>query len=348
MTSVGDDALMRRAMETARDDHPHPNPRVGALVQDEKGEVVAVGSHLRPGEPHAEVVALEKAGSRALGGTLFVTLEPCSHYGLTPPCVSAIATAQVARVVVGAIDPDERVSGSGISWLQDAGIDVQVLAGDEYESLDPGYFHHRRTGLPRVTLKWAMTIDGSVAALDSSSRWITSEEARADAHRLRAGVDAVVIGAGTLRADDPLLTARGDEAPDVQPVPVIVSGSEDLPVERRIWERSPIVVSTREIQIPHGELVVVRGQVNPDPTETARALADRGLLDLLIEGGPTLAGSWWRAGVVSRGIAYLAASIGGGRGLSPLGGDFATIKEAATVSITDVRAVGPDFRVEFE
>ena len=145
-----------------------------------------------------------EAGARARGSTLYVTLEPCTHFGNTPPCVTAIVTAGVSRVVVGAGDPDERVNGSGIAWLEDARIEVtsDVLA-DEVVALDPGYFHHRRTGLPRVTLKLAMTLDGSIAAQDGSSRWITSEEAREDAHLLRASSDAVVVGAGTLRTDDP-------------------------------------------------------------------------------------------------------------------------------------------------
>jgi diaminohydroxyphosphoribosylaminopyrimidine deaminase / 5-amino-6-(5-phosphoribosylamino)uracil reductase len=348
MAPNGDDALMRRAMDTARHDHPHPNPRVGAVVVDETGQVVSTGSHRGPGEPHAEVVALGEAGTRARRGTLYVTLEPCSHYGRTPPCVSAIATSQVARVVVGAIDPDERVSGSGISWLRDAGIRVDLLPGDEYELLDPGYFRQRRTGLPRTTLKWAMTLDGSVAALDSSSRWISSEESRQDAHRLRAEADAVVVGAGTLRSDDPLLTARTEPKPESQPAPVIVAGSGELPPDRRIWQRDPIVVSTHRFPIPSGDLLLVEGDTLPDPVATARALADAGLFDLLLEGGPTLAAAWWRAGLVNRGVVYIAGRMGGGRGLSPLSGDFATMSDLGTVAITDVRQIGADVRLEFE
>ncbi|MGA7227017.1 MAG: bifunctional diaminohydroxyphosphoribosylaminopyrimidine deaminase/5-amino-6-(5-phosphoribosylamino)uracil reductase RibD [Acidimicrobiia bacterium] len=348
MTPTGDDALMRRAMDAARHDHPHPNPRVGAVLVAETGEVVSTGSHRGPGEPHAEVVALNQAGAGAKGGTLYVTLEPCSHYGRTPPCVSAIATSQVARVVVGAIDPDERVSGSGVSWLRDAGIRVDVLPGDEYEQLDPGYFRHRRSGLPRITLKWAMTLDGSVAALDSSSQWITSEEAREDAHRLRAEADAVVVGAGTLRSDDPLLTARTEPEPETQPSPVIVAGVGELPHDRRLWQRDPIVVSTCDISIPSGELVVVEGGAVPDPASAARALAEAGFLDLLLEGGPTLAAAWWRAGLVNKGVVYVAGRIGGGKGLSPFGGDFATMSDLGTVAITDVRRIGADVRLEFE
>ena len=178
---------MQRALELAATHHPHPNPRVGAVVVDESGEPVGEGAHEGPGEAHAETIALKQAGAKARGSTLYVTLEPCTHFGNTAPCVTAIVTAGVSRVVVGAVDPDERVNGTGISWLRDARIEVDsdVLA-EEVVALDPGYFHHRRTGLPRVTLKLAMTLDGSIAARDGSSQWITSEEARADSHLLRA------------------------------------------------------------------------------------------------------------------------------------------------------------------
>jgi diaminohydroxyphosphoribosylaminopyrimidine deaminase/5-amino-6-(5-phosphoribosylamino)uracil reductase len=259
-----------------------------------------------------------------------------------------VIEAGVARVVVGAIDPDARVSGSGVSRLREAGIEVETgLLEVEVESVDPAYFHHRRTGLPLVTLKMAMTLDGSVAAADWSSQWITSEEARKDAHLLRAASDAVMVGAGTLRSDDPLLTARLDEI-DAQPTPVIIAGSEALPAESRIWERAPLIVATRELDVPSGEVVVTPGQRDrPDPEATARALAERGLLEILLEGGPHLAGSWWRAGMVGRGILYLGARMGGGRGLAPLEGDFATMAESRPVNITDVRMVGPDIRIEF-
>ncbi len=341
---------MQRALELAATHHPHPNPRVGAVVVDESGEPVGEGAHEGPGEAHAETIALKQAGAKARGSTLYVTLEPCTHFGNTAPCVTAIVTAGVSRVVVGAVDPDERVNGTGISWLRDARIEVDTdVLAEEAVALDPGYFHHRRTGLPRVTLKLAMTLDGSIAARDGSSQWITSEEARADSHLLRAATDAVVVGAGTLRADDPVLTARGSAAVDHQPRPVIIAGGEDLPSQARIWARDPVVVSTRPREIRGGELLLVEGaEDRPDPVSTARALAEIGLLDILLEGGAALAGSWWRAGVVTRGVVYVAGKIGGGAGRAPLGGDFATITDAAEVNIGAVRNVGPDLRIEFE
>jgi diaminohydroxyphosphoribosylaminopyrimidine deaminase/5-amino-6-(5-phosphoribosylamino)uracil reductase len=264
--------------------------------------------------------------------------------------VTAIVTAGVTRVVVGALDPDERVSGKGVSWLTDARIEVTVgEMADEAEAVDPAYFHHRRTGLPRVTLKTAMTLDGSVAALDGSSQWISSAESRLDAHRLRAEVDAVVVGAGTLRSDDPELTARHPDVGEVQPRPVIIAGVEPLPEAAQIWQRDPFVVSTRGLDLPSGELAVVAGAGDlPDPVEAARAIAAAGLLDVLLEGGPTIAGAWWRSGVVTRGVIYLAGKIGGGVGIGPFAGSFASLGEAREVNIRNVRNVGSDLRIEFE
>jgi len=309
---------------------------------------VGEGAHQGVGQPHAEVIALNEARDQARGSTLYVTLEPCSHQGETPPCAGTVVEAGVRKVVIGAIDPDQRVSGTGVSWLEEANIEVETgVLVEEAESVDPAYFHHRRTGLPLVTLKMAMTLDGSIAATDGSSQWITSEEARQDAHRLRATMDAVVVGAGTFRADDPLLTARV-EGVQAQPVPVVVAGRQSLPVDRRIWERSPLVISARSLGVPSGEVMVVGGEDEwPDPVKSAQALADRGLLDVLLEGGPQLAGAWWRAGVVSRAVIYVGARMAGGSGMPPLEGDFATMAQSRAVNIKDVRMVGPDIRIEF-
>ena len=341
---------MRRAIELASQYRTHPNPRVGAVIVDEAGNVIGEGAHQGVGSPHAEVLALGQAGDRARGSTLYVTLEPCSHYGNTPPCVTAIVTSGVSRVVVGAIDPDERVSGKGVSWLTDARVEVVVEeSAAEAEAVDPAYFHHRRSGLPLVTWKTAMTLDGSVAALDGSSRWISSEESRLDAHLLRATVDGVVVGAGTLRSDDPELTVRHPDMGEHQPRPVILAGAGPLPGEARIWSREPLVVATRDFDLPSGDLVVVSGEDDhPDPVEAARAIAGAGLLDLLLEGGPRVAGAWWRSGVITRGVIYLAGKIGGGAGIGPIAGSFSSIDEAREVNIRDVRNVGSDLRIEFE
>lgn len=346
---MGDAPHLQRAIDLAAPHHTHPNPRVGAVIVAASGSVVGEGAHIGPGHPHAEVVALDAARSAAVGATMYVTLEPCTHQGRTPPCVDALIAAGIAKVVVGAIDPDPRVSGAGVSALRGAGVEVVTgMLEPEAVAVDRGYFHQRRTGLPLVTLKMAMTLDGSVAARDGSSQWITSEAARADVHLLRAVVDAVVIGAGTLRVDDPLLTTRADGVTH-QPRPVVVAGDRPLPTERRLWERDPIIIAASGIKPPSGELLLVESGDGglPDPVATARALADIGIYDILLEGGPGLAGSWWRSGVVNRGVLYLAGRVAGGAGLSPLGGDFATMAESREVIIGETRMVGPDLRIEF-
>ncbi|MCZ6630632.1 MAG: bifunctional diaminohydroxyphosphoribosylaminopyrimidine deaminase/5-amino-6-(5-phosphoribosylamino)uracil reductase RibD [Actinobacteria bacterium] len=341
---------MRRAIELARPHKTHPNPRVGAVVVDGSGLVIGEGAHLGVGDDHAEVVALRAADRAAAGSTLYVTLEPCTHQGRTPPCVEAVIEAGIRRVVVGAGDPDDRVAGSGIARLREAGVEVvEGVLTAEARELDHGYFHHRETGLPEVTLKYAMTLDGAVAAANGTSQWITSEEARMDAHRLRADADAVVVGAGTIRIDDPRLTVRIPGYDGPQPVPVVVAGTGDLPDTARIWEREPVVLSTTDRRVPSGRVVHVDGADGlPDPTSACHILSELGYLDVLVEGGARLAGEWWRAGVVSRAVVYLGAMVGGGSGISPLAGTFKTIDDAAAVSLTGVRSLGPDYRIDFE
>ncbi|MBX7161565.1 MAG: bifunctional diaminohydroxyphosphoribosylaminopyrimidine deaminase/5-amino-6-(5-phosphoribosylamino)uracil reductase RibD, partial [Acidimicrobiia bacterium] len=215
---------MRRALELAaraRGDTA-PNPMVGAVVVDVDGRVVGEGWHEGAGEPHAEVVALEEARERARGATLYVTLEPCTHHGLTPPCVEAVIGAGVTRVVVAQQDPDPRVSGAGVEVLRAAGVTVvEAVCRSQAEAQLDAYRHHRTTGRPLVVLKTAITIDGATAAPDGSSQWITGEEARADAHELRRESDAVLVGSGTVVADDPRLDVRTEPPPRRQPLRVV-------------------------------------------------------------------------------------------------------------------------------
>ena len=342
---------MRRAIELAMQTRPHPNPRVGAVTVSPSGAVVGEGSHVGPGTDHAEILALDSAGDRATGSTLYVTLEPCAHHGRTPPCVERIIKSGVKRVVFGVTDPDSRVAGRGAATLRSAGIEVdEDFSPFDVRHADPAYFHHRETGMPLVTMKYAMTLDGSVAARDRSSKWITSDEARADAHELRARVDAVLVGAGTLRSDDPRLDVRTEGFAGSQPRPVVVAGGEELPREAAIWERNPLVLTSHPIDLPAGEALLVEAGDDgwPDPWTAARALADAGLLDILMEGGPTLAGSWWRRGVINRGVVYLGAKIGGGLGIPPLHAVFETLDEAEPARVVAVRSLGPDVRIDFE
>jgi len=343
-----DSARLRRAFELARGHHPHPNPGVGALVVKD-GVVIGEGFHSGPGNDHAEVVALAAAGVAARGSELYVSLEPCSHRGRTPPCVDAVLAAGIARIVIGIEDPDPKVSGSGLAALRDAGVDV-VVSDDPRaaEAVDPAYFHHRRTGLPRITAKFGMTLDGSIAASDGTSQWITSPEARQDAHLLRSQVDAVVIGAGTLRSDDPRLDVRLEGYVGPQPRPVIIAGTGTLPAAAQIWELNPLVITAEGGSAPGGEILEISGGVPPEPALVAAALGEAGYLDILLEGGPTLLASWWAAGVVNRGFAYVAARIGGGKGITPFAGSFGNIEDARDVEIFDVQSVGPDVRIGFQ
>jgi diaminohydroxyphosphoribosylaminopyrimidine deaminase/5-amino-6-(5-phosphoribosylamino)uracil reductase len=336
-----------RAYELARTHNTHPNPRVGAVVVGPEGQVLGEGAHDGPGLPHAEVVALDQV-ENASGSTIYVSLEPCSHHGRTPPCTDRLIADGVAKVVIGTMDPDPQVAGSGVAALRQAGIEVEVVDDPGARNVDPAYFHHRETRTPLVTIKWAMTLDGSVAAADGTSRWITTPLAREDAHWLRSRVDAVVVGAGTLRTDDPRLDVRIDGYQGPQPRPVIVVGTGDLPGEAQIWRRDPIVVTTLDREIPAGELVRVDGFDGlPDPVDVCRTLADMGLLYLLLEGGPTIAGAWWRAGVVTNGFVHIGAKVGGGAGRSPMAGVFATIADADHVEFDTVRNVSDDVVIAF-
>jgi diaminohydroxyphosphoribosylaminopyrimidine deaminase/5-amino-6-(5-phosphoribosylamino)uracil reductase len=294
-----------------------PNPWVGAVVvpadpadpddptdpTDPNDQEVFVGVTAPVGGPHAEVSALDAAGRRAEGSTLYVTLEPCAHHGRTPPCTDAILASGVKRVVVGIEDPDPQVSGRGIAALRQAGVEVEIgvgVAGDRVAEQLAAYTHHRRTGRPWVVLKLAATLDGRIAAPDGSSRWITGEAARADAHRLRAQSDAVLVGAGTVRADDPSLTVRLPEddpdhrSPDEQPLRVVLG------------------------RAPAGAAVLPALELEGDLTKVLAELGDRGVVQVLVEGGAGVAHAFHAAGLVDRYVLYLAPALFGGDDARPL------------------------------
>jgi diaminohydroxyphosphoribosylaminopyrimidine deaminase/5-amino-6-(5-phosphoribosylamino)uracil reductase len=280
-----------------------PNPWVGAVVVPApgRGEGVFVGATAPAGGPHAEVTALAAAGTASESATLYVTLEPCAHHGRTPPCTDAIIRAGVRRVVVGLEDPDPRVSGRGVAALREAGVAVEVGPGAERaaEQLAP-YLKHRRTGRPWVVLKMAASLDGGTAAPDGTSRWITGEAARRDVHRLRSRSDAVLVGAGTVRVDDPSLTVRlppedpWHRAPDDQPVRVVLG-------------RAAAGASVHPALELGGDL----GGVVDD-------LGRRGILQLLVEGGAHVAHAFHRSGLVDRYVLYLAPALFGGDDARPL------------------------------
>ncbi len=341
-------AQLRRAIEIARPLHPHPNPRVGAVLVSATGATVGEGAHVRAGDAHAEVLAVEQAGSDAMGGTMYVTLEPCAHHGRTPPCADVLIAAGVARVVVAVGDPDGRVSGRGVARLRAAGVEVETdVLPDEAEELDPGYFHHRRTGRPLVTLKLAATLDGQAAAADGTSQWITGRAAREDGHRLRARSDAVMVGAGTLRVDDPRLDVRLPGYAGHQPRPVVVAGATPLPSDSLLWHRSPLVYSpAARGDVPQSAEVVTLPDANGvDLDAVVKDLGARGILDLVVEGGPTLAGRLLDRGLVDRLVVYLAAKLGGGVGRPVVDGVFSTMAAAHPLRLLEATRLGEDIRV---
>ncbi len=300
-----------------------PNPWVGAVVVPAGDEPAAEGATQPPGGPHAEIVALGLAGRSARGATLYVTLEPCSHQGRTGPCTDAVIAAGVARVVVGVTDPDPRVSGTGVAALRAAGIDVEVgVAGEEVAASLAPYLAHRRRGRPWVVLKLAATLDGRIAAPDGTSKWITGPEARADVQVLRAQSDAIAVGAGTVRADDPALTVRGVEGPE--PLRVILG-------------RPPEGARALPALVHDGDL-----------GELLDELGRRGVLQLLVEGGARVAWSFHHQRLVDHYVVYVApALLGGDDGVPLLRGPGApTLAGAWRGRVAGVRRVGADVRID--
>ena len=319
-----DEDAMRRALEAAATARAvaHPNPWVGCVVLTPSGRV-CVGATHAPGGPHAEIDALRQAGQDAAGSTVVVTLEPCSHHGRTPPCVDALVSAGVERVVVGLLDPDQRVGGRGVAALEAAGIEVTVgVCGEEVERQLAPYLHHRRTGRPYVVAKLASSLDGRTAAPDGTSKWITGTDARADAHRLRAESDAVLVGAGTVRADDPALTVRFVDGPD--PLRVVLGSAPE----------GARVHPCREMT---GDLGAVLDELGKDD-----------VVQLLVEGGPTVVADFHRAGLVDRYVVYVAPALfGGDDGLGVFTGRGApTIDDVWRGRVEDLRRVGEDVRID--
>ena len=322
------DAAMRLAIEHSYQvkGATYPNPPVGAVIVDPQGRVVGVGATEPAGGDHAEVLALRRAGGLAAGGIAFVTLEPCNHYGKTPPCVNALIEARVSTVVYAVGDPNA-IAGGGAGRLQAAGVQVrsgvladQVAAGPLRE-----WLHKVRTGLPHVTWKYASSVDGRSAAADGTSQWISSEASRLDLHRRRAIADAVVVGTGTVLADDPALTARlaDGSLANRQPLRVVV-GMREIPPEAKVLndDSRTMVIRTR------------------DPMEVIKALSDR--TDVLLEGGPTLAGAFLRAGAVNRILAYMAPMLVGGPVTAVDDVGVPTIARALRWQFDGIDRAGPD------
>lgn len=354
---------MRRALDLAARGAGlvSPNPLVGAvLVRDE--EVVGQGWHERPGKPHAEVLALEAAGERARGATLFVTLEPCSHYGRTPPCAPRVADAGVRRVVAALGDPNPAVDGDGFRILRQAGIEVtEGVLSAEAARQNAAFLTHVRTGRPLVTLKMGASLDGKVAARDGSSRWITGEDARREVHRMRAEADAVLVGAGTAFRDDPSLAPRLPGYAGRLPLRVVVDGRGIVPETHTLFTdgRGPTLVATTE-GVPArrrnawrnvGAEVLVMDDAGSSLIPLEALLDELGKRDVqhvLVEGGPTLAWELVARDLVDEVVLFFAPILVGGQDAPSIlmGGGIPTIGDPVRLEVVDVSPIGRDIKVE--
>ncbi len=351
-----DSQMMQRCLQLARRalGRTSPNPMVGAVVVKD-GEIVGEGFHPQAGEPHAEVFALKAAGEKARGATVYVSLEPCNHYGRTPPCSEALVAAGVAKVVVGMVDPNPLVAGGGIATLQAAGI--EVVTGVEAEAcreLNEGFIHRILHHKPLGILKYAMTLDGKIATNSGHSAWVTNQEARSTVHQLRAACDAVIVGGNTVRLDNPRLTSRQPEAHN--PLRVVMSRTLNLPQQAYLWDTqvAPTVVLTASGANPDFQAYLQQKgvevvELNPlTPQQAMVYLYERGFCSVLWECGGTLAAGAIAQGAVQKVMAFIAPKIiGGSNAPTPVGDlGFTNMTEALSLERVKVRVVGSDCLVE--
>lgn len=362
MADDADARFMRRALDLAERARglTSPNPMVGAVVVRD-GAIVGEGFHRRAGAAHAEVEALDAAGPRARGATLYVTLEPCVHHGRTPPCAPRVLAAGLARVVVGLRDPNPCVAGGGLAALRAAGLEltVGVLAG-EAERQNRVFLTAMRAGRPHVTLKVAMTLDGKVADIRGASRWITGEAARAEGHRLRRESDAVLVGVGTVLADDPELTVRAGDPWPREPYRVVLDSEARTPPAARLIgagspDRALILVTERAPAARRQALAAAGATVVTCPGHGGRVelaaalgeLAAREARGVLVEGGAEVHGAFLVAGLVDRVVAFVAPRLLGGRTARPaLAGEGLDLARALRLGPLAARGVGDDLCIE--
>lgn len=351
---MSDRALMQRCLDLARQalGRTAPNPLVGSVIV-QGGVIVGEGFHPAAGQPHAEVFALREAGDRASGATLYVNLEPCNHFGRTPPCSEAIVAAGIQRVVVGMVDPDPRVSGGGIARLREAGIEVTVgVEETDCRTLNEAFIHRILHHRPFGILKYAMTLDGKIATTTGHSAWVTSPAARAEVHQLRAACDAVIVGGNTVRRDNPLLTSRQD----LTPLRVVMSRSLNLPSDAQLWQTNiaPTLVFTEVKTNPAVQKMLIQQSVEVieitplTPAAVMTQLYDRGCLSVLWECGGTLAARAIADGAVQKVLAFIAPKIIGGRTApSPVGDLGLTVMtDALLLKSVQWRSIGSDLLVE--
>lgn len=363
MSSTNDDAherRMQRALALAARGRTSPNPQVGAVVVS-RGEIVGEGYHRHCGGPHAEIHALADAGARAKGADLYVTLEPCNHVGRTPPCTRAILESGLKRVFIGHGDPDPHVAGGGARYLAERGVEVSSgIAPKACTRFYEAYDVHRTQGRPHVTLKAGMTLDGRVATRTKHSRWITGPEARRAGHRMRQRLDAILVGIGTVLADDPQLTTRLPRGQQHDPVRVIVDSRARTPSDAKVIAHesdSPTIIAhtaagsqaANRLEREGVECLRCRSQKGRvDLSDLMSKLAERGIVSLLAEGGGEIHWSLLNNGLVDRVMLFVAPVIVGGREAIPVvGGEgVERMPEAFGIESLRVRRVGQDLLLE--
>lgn len=362
MNQSFDEQMMHRALELASRGlgFVEPNPPVGAVVVDDNGEVIGEGWHQKFGGPHAEVHALDSAGTRANGATLYVTLEPCSHFGKTPPCSRAVIHAGIRRVVIATVDPANHGSVRGVDELKGAGITVEVgILGDEARRLIAPFTRLMTSGLPWVHLKWAMTLDGKIATASGSSQWITNSASRAVVHRLRARMDAILTGIGTVLADDPQLTSRIPEgSPPRIATRIVLDSRCRLPLGSNLVRTArdvAVVVFTTQsapaerieaLQHAGVEVFIVEANSDqqPDLSAVMRELGRRRMTNVFIEAGSRILGSLFDARLVNEVHAFVAPAIAGGQAApGPVGGrGINVMSDALRLEQTEVQMLDGD------
>ncbi|MDD0975641.1 bifunctional diaminohydroxyphosphoribosylaminopyrimidine deaminase/5-amino-6-(5-phosphoribosylamino)uracil reductase RibD [Pseudomonas fontis] len=361
--AVLDAHYMARALELARKGQytTHPNPRVGCVIVRD-GQIVGEGWHVRAGEPHAEVHALRQAGELARGACAYVTLEPCSHHGRTPPCAEALVNAGVARVVAAMQDPNPQVAGQGLARL--AGVGIEVASGvleAEARALNPGFLKRMEHGLPYVRVKLAMSLDGRTAMASGESQWITGPAARSAVQRLRARSSVVLTSAESVLADNARMTVRAEElgldaettalAMTRQPLRVLIDGRLRLPLDAPFFKAGPaLVVTTAAIdasyaQAGHEVLSLPGSDGRVDLLALINELARRGTNEILVEAGPGLSGAFAQQGLVDEYQLFIAGKFLGSSARPLLDWPLARMSEAQALKITEMRAVGDDWRV---
>lgn len=368
-STIRERRAMQRALELARlgEGRTAPNPPVGAVIVRDR-QVVGEGHHARPGGPHGEVMALRDAGERARGATLFVTLEPCNHHGRTPPCTQAVIDAGISTVHVGVVDPNPHVAGHGIERLRAAGI--RVVVGTESaaaRAMIAPFAHLALRGRPHVTAKYAMTLDGRIATRSGDSRWVSGQASRRRAHSMRDGADAILVGAGTIIADDPSLTTRHPDIrrdpPPAHPLRVILDSHGRLSLSARVFDPSlpgDTMLATVDAPADHAAALADRGievlRLPDDGTGrvSLRALLDalgaRGIMALLVEGGAGVLGAFFDQAMVQRCHVFIAPKMVGGAGApGPIGGrGRARMDQAVGATDVTVERIGDDVLITAE